>query len=364
MRSVSLPIPHPASHIPHSMSNEIKVALSVLFAIVAIYGGIRFLSGQPLFGAGYEIVAEFSDAQGLAAGSIVRLNGVRIGDVARVGLGDNARKVYVTMAIDSDVEIPRGSTIQTSGLSALGAVNIEITPPQGADAGRPLVSGDTLVASDVPDLFDLLAGQSNSLTARADTALIGAVNTFTSLDRILTNSGDDVTAVLAQLRFLTTAATTVIQQQRETLTRTLGSLEGAADNINATTADVGTDVRGVSRAVGDDLLATSRTVRGVAETNADSVAIVVRGLNNSLRRVDQTLATLTTLTGSLNTLTANLDTTITGVRNADGTLSLLLTDPSLYENANAAAASLQQILQDFQNDPNRYLRDFHPVKVF
>ena len=339
------------------MSNEIKVALSVLFAIVAIYGGIRFLSGQPLFGAGYEIVAEFTDAQGLAPGSVVRLNGVRVGDVSRVGLGDNARKVYVTMAIDPEIEIPRGSTVQTSGLSAIGEVNIEITPPRGADAGRPLVSGDTLVASQIPDLFDLLAGQSNSLTARADTALIGAVNTFTSLDRILTNSGDDVTAVLAQLRFLTTAATTVIQSQRETLTRTLGSLEGAAGNVNATAVDVGNDVRGVSRAVGDDFLATSRAVRGVAETNADSVAIVVNGLNTSLRRLDQNLATL-------NRLTSNLDSTITGVREADGTLSLLLTDPSLYQNANAAAASLHQILQDFQNDPNRYLRDFHPVKVF
>ena len=339
------------------MSNELKVALSVLFALVATYGGIRFLSGQPLFGAGYEVVASFSDAQGLAPGSIVRLNGVRVGDVSDVELGPNARRVFVTMAIDPGVEIPRGSTVQTSGLSAIGEVNIEITPPRGADAGRPLVAGDTLVASEVPDLFDLLAGQSNSLTARADTALIGAVNTFTSLDRILSNSGGDLEAVLAQLRFLTTAATQLIQTQRATLTQTLGSLEGAAANVNATTADVGDDVRGVSRAVGDDLLATSRTVRGVAETNADSIAIVVRGLNNSLRRLDQNLATL-------NSLTSNLDSTITGVRTAEGTLGLLLRDPSLYENANAAAAALQQILQDFQNDPNRYLDDFHPVKVF
>ncbi len=339
------------------MSNEFKVALAVLFSIAAIYGGIRFLSGQPLFGGGYEVVAQFTDAQGLAPGSVVRLNGVRIGDVSDVSLSPNARRVFVHMAINPGVEIPRGSIVQTSGLSAIGAVNVEITPPAGAEAGRPLVPGDTLIASEVPDLFDLLAGQSNSLTARADTALIGAVNTFTSLDRILTNSGDDVTAVLAQLRFLTTAATTVIQQQRETLTRTLGSLEGAAGNVNATTADVGNDVRSVSREVGNDLLATSRTVRGVAETNADSIAIVVRGLNTSLRRLDQNLATL-------NSLTANLDSTITGVRQADGTLNLLLTDPSLYQNANAAAATLQQILQDFQNDPQRYLRDFHPVKVF
>ena len=163
--------------------------------------------------------------------------------------------------------------------------------------------------------------------------------------------------VLAQLRFLTQATTQTLLANRERIGRSIASLEGAADNVNATTSDVGNDVRGVSRAVGDDLLATSRTVRGVAETNADSIAIVVRGLNNSLRRLDQNLATL-------NSLTANLDTTITGVRNSQGTLGLLLRDPSLYENANAAAATLQQVLQDFQNDPGRYVKDLDLVRVF
>ena len=351
------PMPHASSLIPSPMSNEIKVALSVLFAIAAVYGGIRFLSGQPLFGAGYTVVAVFDDAQGLAAGSLVRLNGVRVGDVSAVELGPNARQVFVTMAINPDVEIPRGSSVQTSGLSAIGEVNIEITPPAGAEAGRPLVSGDTLIATSVPDLFDLIAGESNSLTARADTALIGAVNTFRSLDEILTNSGDDIQASLAQIRFLTQATTTLIQTERQRIGRTLNSLEEAAANTSQVSEDVGNDVRGVSRAVGDDFIATSRTVRGVAETNADSIAIVVQGLNNSLRRLDQNLATL-------NSLTANLDSTITGAREADGTLGLLLRDPSLYENANAAAATLQQILQDFQNDPGRYLRDLTVVRVF
>ena len=204
------------------MSNELKVGLAVLVSIAALFVGVRFLSGQALFGAGYEVVAVFEDAQGLAPGSLVRLNGVRVGEVSSVRLAPGAREVLVTMEIDRGTEIPRGSTVQTSGLSALGEVNIEITPPLAAGAGRPLVAGDTLIATSVPDLFDLIAGESNSLTARADTALQGAVSTFTSLDRILTNSGDDVTAVLAQLRFLTTAATTVIQSERERIGRTLG----------------------------------------------------------------------------------------------------------------------------------------------
>lgn len=344
------------------MTNELKVGLAVLLSLVVIYAGVRFLSGSPLFGAGYEVVAVFEDAQGLAPGSLVRLNGVRVGSVSEVTLAPGARQVYVTMAIDSGIEIPRGSTLQTSGLSALGEVNVEITPPLGVAAGRPITPGDTLIAATTPDIFDLIAGESNSITARADTALQSAVRSFGSLDRILTNSGGDIEAVLAQLRFLTQATTTLIQNERERLGRTLGSVEQAAANAEGTASRVGRNVEDISVVVGNDLVATSRTIRGVTESNADSVAVLVAGLNASMRRIDASLVQLGALSTSLNGLSASLDTTLTSVRSPDGTLGLLLTDPSLYHNANAAAASLQQVLQDLQADPNRYLRGV--VRVF
>ncbi|MGB3543079.1 MlaD family protein [Rubrivirga sp.] len=344
------------------MTNEIKVGLSILLSAVVIFAGVRFLSGQPLFGAGYEVVTVFDDAQGLTSGAIVRLNGVRVGEARSVELSPNARSVLVTMAIDRDVEIPRGSTVQTSGLSALGEVNIEITPPQGAGAGRPLAGGDTLIASTTPDIFDLIAGESNSLTARADTALIGAVNTFTTLDRILQNSGGDIEAVLAQLRFLTQATTTLVTQEQGRIDRTLRSLEDAAANASGVSDRVGRNVEDLSVIVGNDVVATSGTVRLLAETNADSVTAAVNNLSSALRRADGQLEQLTALTSNLATLTADLDSTL----NSDqGTMGLLLRDPSLYYNANATMAAIQQLVQDLQTDPGRYLGELEGVvKVF
>ena len=344
------------------MTHEIKIALSVLLSAAVIFFGVRFLSGQTLFGAGYEVVAVFDDAQGLTSGALVRLNGVRVGDVTDVELGPNARQVYVTMAIESGVEIPRGSTLQTSGLSALGEVNIEITPPQGAGVGRALAAGDTLRAVSTPDIFDLIAGESNSLTARADTALIGAVNTFTTLDEILQNSGGDIQAVLSQLRFLTQAATTLVIDEQARIDRTIASLEAAAANVGGVADRVGRNVEDLSVVVGNDVVATSGTVRELAEVNADSVTAAVNNLSSALRRADEQLVELRALTASLGTLTADLDSTL---NSPTGTLGLLLNDPSLYYNANAAAAALQQILQDLQADPARYLGELDGVvKVF
>jgi phospholipid/cholesterol/gamma-HCH transport system substrate-binding protein len=340
------------------MSNELKVALAVLVSIAAIYAGVRFLSGQPLFGAGYEVVTVFDDAQGLAAGGIVRLNGVRVGEVGTVELGPSAREVFVTLRIDRGIEIPRGALVQTSGLSALGEVNVEISPPAGAGAGRPLASGDTLYASSTPDLFDLIAGESNSLTARADTALAGAASTFTILQQTLENSSGDITALLSQARFLTQAATRTLIDERARIDRTLGSLEAAAANASSVSTAVGNDVRDLSVVVGNDVVAASGAVRSVAEANADSVTVAVARINASMRRLEAGLT-------NLESLSARLDTTLASVNSPEGTLGLMLNDPSLYYNANAAAASLQQLLQDFQNDPGRYLRDLDGVvRVF
>ena len=339
------------------MRNELKVGLAVLVAVAILYFGIRFLQDQPLFGGGYSVVAVFDDAQGLTEGAFVRLNGVGVGSVRSVQLSPDAREVYVTMGIDGGVAIPRGVAVGTSGLSALGEVNIELTPPAGADAGRPLVGGDTIRAISTPDLFDLLAGESTGITARADSALVRALSVFTSLDNTLANSGDDVTAVLAQLRFLTQTATQTLLDERERIGETLaafqraaGSAEGLADDLSALGTDLSADVS-------TDIRATTGTLRQTVEANSDSVSATVNQLNTTLRSATSTLRELEALSAELNTALSLVDTD-------SSTLGLLLRDPSLYYNANAAAASLQQLLQDVQRDPGRYAEELRLVDIF
>ncbi|OZC01859.1 MlaD family protein [Rubricoccus marinus] len=339
------------------MSNEIKVGLAVLMAVVVIFFGIRFLKDQPLFGGGYEVVVVFDDAQGLTPGAFVRLNGVNVGSVKSVRLSDDAREVYITMGIDGDVQIPRGVKVGTSGLSALGEVNIELTPPDGGDAGRPLIAGDTLRAISTPDLFDLLAGESTGLTARADSALFRAVSVFTTLDETLANSGDDVTAVLAQLRFLTQTATQTLLTERERVGETLASFQRAAGSAERLSNDLSTLGTDLSNDVAVDIRATTQTLRQTVDSNADSVSVTVAQLNRTLRNAESALAQLTLLS-------TELEQTLALAKSDSSSLGLLLRDPSLYHNANSAAASLQQLLQDVQRDPGRYAKELDLIRVF
>lgn len=331
------------------MTNELKVGLAVLAAALILFFGIRFLSGQSAFGGGYDVVALFDDAQGLTRGSVVRMNGVQIGAVRDVQLSPDARHVLVTLGIDEGVEIPRGSTIGSRGISALGDVSVGITPPPGAGAGRPLVADDTLIARPTPDLYDLIAGESTSLTARADTALTQAISVFTTLDEVLATSTGDLRDVLAQLNFLTRAATRTLLNEQERISQTLGALGRAAQGAEQFSTDLSV--------LSTDLQDATGSFRDLAVENSDSLQVTITQLNTTLRSLDRSLA-------SLEGLTTDLDTTLSKINSPEGSLGLLLDDPSLYYNANAAAASLQQVLQDLQNNPQRYTKDLKVVDIF
>lgn len=339
------------------MSNELKVGLAVIIAAIVTYLGVRFLQDQPFFGGDYQVVAVFDDAQGLTPGSFVRLNGVSVGNVSDVRLSDDAREVFVVMDIRGEVTIPRGSQIGTSGLSALGEVNVEITPAPGAAAGRPLAAGDTLVATPTPDLFDLLAGESTGLTARADSALGRAVSVFTTLDETLGNSGDDVVAVLSQLRFLTQTATQTLLTERERVGETLAAFQRAAGSAEQLSGDLSALGTELSNDVAVDVRATTQTLRRTVEANSDSVSVTVAQLNSTLRNAESALAQLTVLS-------TELEQTLALAQSDSSSLGLLLRDPSLYYNANAAAASLQQLLQDVQRDPGRYAKELDLIRIF
>jgi phospholipid/cholesterol/gamma-HCH transport system substrate-binding protein len=328
------------------MSQELKIGLVVLAAAVLLFFGVRFLQGLPLFGSGYEVVAVFDDAQGLTAGHPVRLSGVEIGTVRAVGLDDGGRRVLVRLALNPDVAVPRGSRVSVGGFSALGDVYVSLAPPEGPSAGRPLVDGDTLYAAPSADLLSLFTDQAGPIAQRADTLLATAISTFRGVEGLITSSGDDLDATLAQLRFITTATTRVILEERARVSGITTALERAALSAERTanTAEALAGEYSAEFGVG-------------APGFRDSLTAVVGSLNARLRQLDASLA-------GLDRVTLQLDSTLALVNSPDGSIGLLLRDPSLYYNANAAAASLEQLLTNFQNDPARYLEHLRLVDLF
>ena len=102
--------------------------------------GLRFGFNQP---TGYPVTAEFDNIGGLKVGAPVRMAGVRIGDVTRVGFDTNTERAEVWLRIDPHFnQIPADSSASIDTEGILGAQYISISPgglPTYLKAGSQII---------------------------------------------------------------------------------------------------------------------------------------------------------------------------------------------------------------------------------
>src|SRR5271169_3678374 len=115
------------------LSAEAKVGLLVIAgAVILLY--MTFAVGKYQFGEpkGYLLIADFDSVAGLDVKATVRMAGVKIGTIQKVEL--DAGRARVTMRIDQDVRIPRGTEAMISTLGLLGEKYVEFVPVKGGTA--------------------------------------------------------------------------------------------------------------------------------------------------------------------------------------------------------------------------------------
>lgn len=117
------------------MVENLVGALVLAVAIVSVY--LAFEGSNVQRSSGYEIEASFADAGSLAAGTDVRLAGVKIGSVADYGIDPESFEARVTLTVDSAVKLPTDSSVRIVPDGLLGGNFIEITPGGAAELVEP-----------------------------------------------------------------------------------------------------------------------------------------------------------------------------------------------------------------------------------
>ncbi len=314
---------------PASRRNEVILGATIVAAVLIGFFGMRFFEGRPLFGGGYELVGIFPDAQGISSGSTVRVSGIRVGNVERIRLSPTADEVHVTMSINPGVTIPRGGQLATSGFAALGDVSVAIRP--GPPGNPPYQQGDTLRAQRGADLFAELQEGSVDLLGQANEVL----GQMSAAGQLVNDPQGDLRQTLASLRSSTVAVDQLLRQERQRLTSTLANLEVAS--------------AGAARLSGD--------LQAFADVHADSLALLVSNANRAVARVDAAIT-------QLGTTNQHLDEVLFKLNTGQGTLGRLLNEPEVYERLESTLTTLDEILEDFQTDPARYLRELRLFSVF
>ena len=110
------------NNVAETLIGAAVVAVAVAFLAFAY---LRTGSGSL---SGYQINARLAKADGLAAGTDVRLAGVKIGSVTDLSLDPKTYLVTVHMNIRDDIKLPTDSSILVTQAGFLGGQYLSVTP--------------------------------------------------------------------------------------------------------------------------------------------------------------------------------------------------------------------------------------------
>ena len=239
------------------MTNRIKVNLAWFALISLLFIGWATKNIVPLDALEnpYTLKAEFASSLGMQDGNEVAYLGVKAGSVSSVRRIPGG--VLVSMRIDRDKRIPKGSTAHLFRKSAIGEQYIDFTPPPGYKGGDgPWLAKNEripMARTTVPLEFSELLRSASRLISEIDPKdvqtlvselAIGLQGRTDSL-RALTEAGDtigqtlaDRTEVLDRLATNNTKLTRVVTAHRGSLGDSLSDLRQLADSLKNSKGDL------------------------------------------------------------------------------------------------------------------------------
>lgn len=356
--------------------NEVVVGLVVVVGMIIIAVAAFWLSGKPFGQEEREVVAIFQQVGQLRGGNPVVYRGVAVGRVAGVELSSGGEGVLVTMEIRPDIELTSDAAVVLAPQSLFGDWQAQITN-RGAFPELEYTTSNVpgiLPGATLPDISELtavaarIASDIETLSERVELA-------FTEETAIkIRETIENVQEVSEQL-------TGFVSQQTRTFDAVAQNALAASENIQQTTAAVERVAGGVEGDV-EQILANARQASANLEQLSVQLQSATVGLPALVARADTTLVTVGRVASTVDTLivglqpqVAEIGPTIVEARQAlatlqraaarieqgEGTLGRLLEDPALYEETQAAIASLRRLMADLQANPGRYIGQF---KVF
>lgn len=288
-----------------ALTKEVKIALVTIVGVVILFFGMNFLKGLNLFSSTDDYFIEFKDISGLSSSSPIYADGYLVGTVKDVIYDyTNTNPTKVVVAIDKAMRIPEGSSAEIVS-DMMGNVKVNLLL---ANNPRSRIMPGQTIRGDVNN------GAMGQLSA-----MIPAVEAMLpKLDSILAS----VNALLAD----------------PALAQTLHNVETVTQNLTTSSAELNKLMATMNHGVPTMMTKANRVL-----DNADVLTANLASLDlaSTKQQVDNTIASVQQLTNRLNS--------------NDGTLGLLMNDPSLYNNLTSTMRDADSLLVNLRQHPKRYV---------
>lgn len=287
------------------LTKEIKIALVAVCGLVILFFGMNFLKGLNLFSSANKYYISFKNISGLSSSSPIYADGYKVGVVKNIKYDYNkSGEIMVEADIDQELRIPKGSSAEIVS-DMLG--NVKVNLLLATNPRERVMPGETIM---------------------------GGIN-----DGALGKMKDMVPVVMGMLPKLDSIVTTLnILLADPAIAQSLHNVNTITGNLTVTTTRINTLLAGLNRSVPG--------VVSRADCTLYNANLLAKKLNNidvegTMAKVDATLANVEELTAKLNS--------------NEGTIGLLMRDPSLYNNLNSTMRSADSLLIDLKAHPKRYV---------
>lgn len=312
------------------VSKEIKTGIIAIFAIALLVLGVNFLKGNSFFGGDDVYYAYFANSGGVVSASSVIVNGVEVGKVLSVELTqekDSAKRVLIGFNIqDRNFKIARTSKVEVGALDFFTKGMI-IEP--GTDLSKGYYNpGDKIqgevsvdIISQVKSYVEPINQKLQKMMSSVD-KVIGSISAFwdTTATSSLEGSMQEVKIAIERFGNVALEVEDLVKTERVQLHNILENVDDITANLKLSNDKI-TAIVGNTKRITDDLVSADfKSVVGDAQKT-------IRTMNDMLKNASE----------------------------GKGTLGMLLNDQKLYDELVRTNKELQDLVNDLQLHPERYI---------
>ncbi len=295
------------------ISNEVKIGITALIAILVFIWLFNFLKGKNLFSKTANYYVVYDKVGGLAESSPVEINGYKVGVVQSVRFLDPlSGRLLVELSVEKDFRLPVNTVAEITTASLIAGMKIQFVYGNGPGTYS---SGDTIpgrlavsVLSKVETELLPLKDKISDLISAIDT-VIGSINEVMD-----PKFRSDLRSGVASL---SNTARSIDESE----------LKSTLDNVNKFTQMLAENT--------GRMTSTFSSLENIADT------LAAADIYNSVNSLKSSLEKAATLMENLN--------------NGKGSAGQLMTNDSLFTNLSNSLGSLNILLQDLKANPKRYV---------
>jgi phospholipid/cholesterol/gamma-HCH transport system substrate-binding protein len=282
------------------IKREILLGILGVVSLLLFIWGVNYLKGTDLLQRQQIFFVIYPKVDGLIESHPVSVNGVKIGQVNKIGFHtDRTGRVLVECIISPDIDIPVNSQAILRSASLIGGYEIVL---QLGDSDMIMQHSDTLpgvikpsIQDDIVAQLDPFKDQSAIILARFDTLL-------TSLNMLFD------------------------YENRTKLSHSIGELNKSLRHIESIAENINRQEQNINQIVGN-----------LAAITDSIAALEIKAV------LDQSSKSIETLQEILY-----------AVNEGEGSLARLLHDEGLYQNLERSSYELELLLEDIRNNPRKY----------